>query len=59
MSVWMEPGADYLAAAMHELCVRDVELDVDGEAGDLVVIGHSALLDAVYAKAWELREADE
>lgn len=53
----MEPGGDYWRRAIAELGMSDEELE---DAGDgPVVKGDYPNLDRVYAKAWELREAEE
>lgn len=60
MARWNEPGLAYWNAAIEELGVDPGDLEeLSVEETSSVPIGQHALMDAVYTKAWELREAEE
>ena len=58
---WNEPGGSYVAEAMEALGVEDDDLEMlhpEHERAD-VPMGKYPVRDRVYAKAWELRNAEE
>ena len=57
-TIWDEPGGDYFRQAMEELGLTDEDLEKPNEYRSIMV-GDYPTLDRVYARAWELRRADE
>lgn len=56
--VWMEPGGYYFAAAMDELGIDGSDIETVDAVGN-VPAGEHIVLDSIYERAWELRDADE